>query len=260
MDLEVWQNNENKKDPFIQQALEFQKSIEAKEPEKYWLKLIVIDPGFVNNASIFLQYAVSEETNQIFIQLFKRRCLVDSLVDDRKALDPECSVIPYRNWALRNFSEEDFRPGGQVLMEKQYIFPFFKTSAQKAKKNGKGFQKPPIKMTMKLQVIQTLIYSLFASIYQVEPIMITSSAVKNGLKIATKEHDKNKQEVVDWVKRTLEGVTPEDKTALNELAENNHIADCLAMAYYYLKKNIEQVYWETNQKYKNFNVVFQIVE
>lgn len=196
------------------------------------IKFIVIDPGTANLASICGTYDPDVDLGKIKIVLPRDRMLCEHILDT-KACGTFDMVRDLKKWADQRFWRE-FNKNCLVIIEQQYITPPEKNVGVWA-------------TTLRLQKIESTLFTLFHAAYQMFTTLLPSSKYKKGLGIATGQHKDNKQEALGLAKQIVG-----DK--YEKYIDNDHVADCICMLYYYLKYHHERSYK------KDFFLEFEIVD
>ena len=197
--------------------------MEEGKAELVKFPIISIDPGFDNLASIKGYYSVDKENNIITIHLNKNSFNVVSLGKQESLDIPELNRR-IRTWIYQSFDDRE-RRGGICLIEQQYVV---------GKQHGGWW------ISLKLNILSSILFTLFDSKFEMLTMLVPSRMVKKYLNLNKRNYGENKKAVFEWAKEICPKVN------------NHHIADCLAQMVYWLVHN----YGKNNQTQFNFNVEY----
>jgi hypothetical protein len=202
-----------------------------KAQNNYWILMPVLDPGSANFGNVLGRYKTDMETKTVYLQ-FARHSLKNERVSDHNVLQPQTNFRDFRNWYHKQNWKPDLENGITIVMEQQYVLP---------PKNKSDADKWLV--TFKLAMIQQTLVTMFGTL-GINLVLIPSAPAKKALGICApndvpkaKRHDVNKDLVVEFAKSLFK--TDQEKTML---FDNDHICDCIAYGYYYLKTTHKEAY------------------
>jgi hypothetical protein len=221
----------------------FYDDLTKKAQNNYWILLPIIDPGSANFGNALGRYKVDIATKTIYLQ-FARHSLKNERVSDHTVLQPQTNFQDFRNWYHKQNWKSDLENGITIVMEQQYVLP----PANRADADK-------WLVTFKLGMIQQTLVTMFGTL-GIHLVLIPSASAKKELGICApknvpkeKRHNVNKELVVAFAKSLFK--TDQEKAML---FDNDHICDCIAYGYYYLKDSHKKAYNE------DFKVDVSIVE
>jgi hypothetical protein len=204
-------------DDFLNKVLNEAPKINGKR----WINCLSIDPG-ENLGFAFGRYHANIEKGEIEVVLDKKRTTSTNL-DFLKGLKTEDLHRPINSWIMRTFKMEELNCCDTII-ERQYIMPPGKNPGAWA-------------ATLRLQIIQSIIFSVLHSAYGAFVNFENSKELKQNMGIATGNYTQNKKAALQFCETILK---KEDFD--NHIATNHHVADSINQLYYRLKTTHETTF------------------
>lgn len=202
----------------------------AKEPI-HKVPWISIDPGMSNLASTYGTYYVVPNSEEVVIEVWLEQIHCKSVVDP-KGMDLVDMERQLNSWLLKTFTPNMLH-GAVCLIEKQYM----------ASPRSKGWQAGRWHVSIKLQLIQAILYTLFNRTKEVFTMLPSSSHTKQALGLATGSYENNKQASVDFIPNIV--ANAEDAKLLSQ---SHHVAETIIQIYNWIYESHAKIFRPRNPK------------